>query len=674
MAAQTGDLRERPPCSLGAPLARSTLMQAAGILALAVVFRGWQIESLSLNHFDEGVLVSGAFGVWLHGLWHFPLAQPLQAPPLYPWMIAGAFGLTGTASPSIALYLSAVLGSATVGLYWVLLRRLRGPQFALMAAALFAASDLHIAFSRMALTDVPLTFWFVGGAYCLTRLTESVRSKPALHDGRRWGRGVVQNIPAVAWCLATGLAAGAAWTTKYNGWMWLAIAGTTWLIVTARGWLMKRSRTDIADEQQTNFSRPAVLLAIGVAALVSMGCFAPWYLYVERTLEGGYGAVTANHLRYFGGISAWPGRAARLWLSLAAFRHFGWITTLSGFGIGLAWLCSRHQRRVAKSRAELIGILLAGLTLLTSATALGSDAVVTALAAAAIVPALVWGGWPEVFFAVWAASFLIMTPFYHPYTRLLVPALPAEIALAAWLVTLALGRLKNERFSRVSERGAAPPRAVRSTNYRDAYACRSPASFLAVWSTLGLTCCGLFVAAIVWRPFGWIPSRGAWDRWSARQSYRGLGEAVRGADLPADAVVLCQGPPAMTLYLDREWAPLEFVPFQLWLPHVDRERDCYLAADFWGLYAENHQLAREAMSQRIGCLQPVAVVPNDLNLVTLLDYLPAAEVARHVSRPWPPKQLVAADGRDVVVPADLLERRADVIVLYRIDRDCVDLK
>lgn len=623
------------------------VMPAAGLFVLATALRVWQIESLSLNHFDEGVLVSSAFGVWLHGPWHFPLAQPLQAPPLFVWLIAGAFDLTQTASPLIALYLCAALGSVTVPLYWALLLKWHGPSFAMIAAALMAASDLHIAFSRMALTDVPLTFWFVVSTYCLCRANESLTWSHAAHASPR----LVRRAAAVAWCLATAFAAAAACLTKYNGWMWLAMAMTTWLIVAARDRLRKRRGGDLAGETSPGrFSRPIVLLAIGLAVLVSLACFAPWYAYVERTVEGGYHAVTTNHLRYFGGLASWPGRAARLWLSLTAFRHFGWIVTLLGLAIGLLW-CRVRRDALANNGVSLSLVLPVGLALLSATFALGGDAVITVLSAAAIVPALIWGGWLEVFFAVWAGSFLIMTPFYHPYTRLLAPAVPAEIALSVWLMAQAFGPSGQASQARASVRDLK-----RQVNR---------------W-LLGLACCGLLLAALAWRPFGWIPSQEVWQRWSARHAYRALGDAILRAGLPADAVVLCQGPPAMTLYLDREWAPLEFLPFELWLPHVDANRDCYLAADFWGLYAENHQMARDSFSKRIGCLRPVAVVPNDLNLMTLLDYLPAAQVAEHLNSAWPVKHRIDPSGRPVTVPADLTEPFADVIVLYRIDRDCVE--
>ncbi|HET6881434.1 MAG TPA: phospholipid carrier-dependent glycosyltransferase [Pirellulales bacterium] len=617
-------------------------------VVVAVALRGSGIGDLSLGHFDEGVLVSGAFGVWLHGLWHFPLAQPLVSPPLFPWMIAGTFAVTQTASPMMAIYLSAALGSATVFVYSIVLRRLYGEAPALAGAALLAASDLHVAFSRMALTDAALTFWFVVGACFLTRLVESaerLRQQP----GRRAA------VTVALWGLGLGLATGAAWNTKYNGWMLVAIAGTAWLFVAGRQLFCGRGAKGAGDSSEGFSSLPA-LMAISLAAAVAIACFVPWYLHVQRTFSGGYAAVTANHLSYVGGVADWPSRAARLWLSLTALRHVGWLATLASIAFVMTWSMfrSRHHDRRADSRAFEPWTLLVGFTALTATFVFGGDAVVGILAAFAIGPALVWGRWPQVLFAVWAAAFLVTAPFYHPYTRLLLPAWPATIGLAVWLVEVAIG----------VEQKPGEANGIRVATKAARHTARM---FLAIISG------GLALAALVWQPCGWLPSAGAWERWSTRQSFRALGDAVAQRDLPANALVLCQGPPAMTLYLNREWAPLEIVPFQLWMSRIDRDRPCYLAIDSWGMYAENHQLAREAVVERLACLEPVVVVANDLNLVTLLDYLPAPQVARQVAQPWPPKHLIDAGGREMVAPAALDEPYASVIVLYRIDRDCIDL-
>ncbi|HQU47357.1 MAG TPA: phospholipid carrier-dependent glycosyltransferase, partial [Pirellulales bacterium] len=318
----------------------------AAMIAVAVGLRWADIGQLSLAHFDEGVLVSGAFGVWLNGLWHFPLSQPLQAPPLLPWMVAGAFGITQTPWPIMGIYVSATVSVATVVIYFYWLRRLYNDWLALAGAGFLAASDLHVAFSRMALTDVTLTFFFVLGGYLLSRMATTASQPPA-------GGRVTQVGRLAAWAIGMGLATGAAWNTKYNGWMLLAMAATTWLIVALRGWLLDRGDTD----RESSFGGPAMIVALFVAALVAVGCFAPWYRYVEQAYPGGYAAITRNHLRYVGGLDDWPPRAARLWTSLSAFRHYGWLITLLASAVAGVYFARRvppaHRRRGPQARSGM---------------------------------------------------------------------------------------------------------------------------------------------------------------------------------------------------------------------------------------------------------------------------------------------------------------------------------
>jgi len=615
------------------------------MIAVAVALRWADIGQLSLAHFDEGVLVSGAFGVWLNGLWHFPLSQPLQAPPLLPWMVAAAFGITQTPWPIMGIYLSATVGVATVVIYFYWLRRLYDDWLALAGAGLLAASDLHVAFSRMALTDVTLTFFFVLGGYLLSQMATTAPQPRA--SGRATQLG-----PLAAWAIGVGLATGAAWNTKYNGWMLLAMAATTWLIVALRGSLLDRGDTD----GKPSFARPAMIVALFVAALVAVGCFAPWYRYVEQTYPGGYAAVTRNHLRYVGRLDDWPPRAARLWTSLSAFRHYGWLITLLASAVAGGYFARRvppaHRRTGPQARSGMaVLVVICGLGAIAVS---GGDATLFILAAFAIAPALIWGRWCEIFFAVWAGAFLVLTPFYHPYTRLLVPALPAVIALTVWLIATAVAPLvRGPSTSETQGRVLAP----RSRSVAAGY--------------LAAGCLAAFILAIGSHPFGLLPSRRVWDRWSTRYSYRALGDAVLDAKLPSDAMVLCQGLPAMDLYVERQWTPLEAVPFDRWLPRVAPDRECFLAVDFWGAYGENHQLALASLREHLHCFEPIAVVPNDINLATLLDYLPPAAVARHLANPWPDPQVADRRGRRVVFPARLDEPFAEVIVLYRIDRECV---
>ena len=482
----------------------------------------------------------------------------------------------------------------------------------------------------MALTDVPLTFWFVIGAYCLVRLTEC-GARPLRMAG---------------WSLALGLAIGAAWNTKYNGWMLAAIAATTWIILATRDWVL-RSAARRQSRDDSFVPRP-IGLAIAFSALVAVVCFIPWYRHVELTYDGGYEAVVRNHLRYAGGLGEWPARAHRLMISLSAFRHYGWLATLLAATTGVGILLAQLRNRSSADGPNLFvatGVAIAGLA---AAVALGCDAVLFFLAAAAIVPALVWGRWPDVLFAVWAGAFLVLTPFYHPYTRLLVPALPAVIGLALGLVTQALGLVNEAPGERQSDERSGSGATQVSRRF------------------LAAGCAGALLTALLWHPLGWLPGRHLWQRWSTTDSYRALGDAVEEAKLPRDAMVLCLGVPAMTLYIEREWSPIEFVPFQKVLARVSPDRDCYLAVDSWGAYGENHRLALASLRERLSCLEPITVVPNDLNLATLLDYLEPADLEAHLSRERP-----ALHVQEVVFPADLNQPYAELIVLYRIDRGCL---
>jgi hypothetical protein len=237
-----------------------------------------------------------------------------------------------------------------------------------------------------------------------------------------------------------------------------------------------------------------------------------------------------------------------------------------------------------------------------------------------------------------------------------VPVLPAVIGLALGLVARALGL--------VAETGAE-----RRSGQKN-----GPATTQVSRCFLAAGCVGAILTAIVWHPLGWLPGRHLWQRWSTTSSYRALGDAVEAAELPRQALVLCLGVPAMPLYIERaEWSPIEVVPFQKVLAGVSPDRDCYLAVDFWGAYGENHQFARASLEERLSCLEPigVGVVPNDLNVATLLDYLEPAALERHLRQEWPALHVADAEGREVVVPADLDQPYAELIVLYRIDRGCL---
>lgn len=663
-------------------MSRDQKFTLAAITAVGIALRWRGIGELSLNHFDEGVLVSGAFDVWLNGPWSFSLAQPLQAPPLFPWLIDALMWLTGTTWPIMGIYTSALLGSLTIPLFFLLARRVVGDRLGLVAAGLLAASDLHIAFSRMALTEASLTLAFVLAMYCWIRLDESASTPPSdvrpvnrkTPPGQSAARQSTTRWPTIAWTFAAGLATGAAWNIKYNGWMPLAIAATGWLLAGLRHWLVSSGSEPVPIFQRrptrhtphttqltplsTHHSPHATrhtLTWLMAAALAGI-CFLPWYRWVEKNFSGGYGAVTRNHLTYVGGLSDWPGRAWRVLTSLAAFRDYGWLLTLTAATGWLIYHAARSRAKLAGQRSLMSGMSMwvawggVGGAAWTAATVMGSDFVWLLLAAAAIVPVLVWGEANAMVLAVWVGAFLVTVPFYHPYTRLVVPALPAAICMSLWLLRAAW-QAKSMNSIAPAEQGAI----AGSMRPRVARACLSAAIAAAL------------TIALVAHPFGWLPPAAAWQRQSARQSYRALGDAVL-AQTPNDAMVICQGLPVMPLYVEREWVPLETRAFTDWLPRIATDRPCFLAVDFWGAYGEGHAAVRAAIDRHIDCLTPVAIVPNDLNLVTLLDYLSPTDAARQVSARWPLERRATGSGQ-AVVAARLGSDYANVIVLYKIDRE-----
>lgn len=623
-------------------LTRNERLVLMAITAGGIALRCQGLGELSLAHFDEGVLLSGAFDVRLQGLWHFTLAQPLQAPPLFPWLVGGLMWLTGIASPLVGVYTSALFGSATIPLFFLLARRWSGNRVGLIAAGLLATSDLHVAFSRMALTEAALTFWFVLAMYALTRLADAA-AKPAASTGR-----------ICVWAVAAGLATGAAWNTKYNGWMPLAIAVTAWFCAAARRRLFSRSYNVRTTEPVLRTRLWAALL---LAAAIAVACFLPWYRYVEQSFPGGYAAITQNHLNYVGGLSDWPERAGRLLLSLSAFRHGGWLLTVVALLFVLIWRATTFATQpLPRSPSSFsVAALALGVLAAVAAVALGSDAMCLLIATAAILPALIWGRLEQIVAAVWVGAFIVLTPFYHPYTRLLVPALPGAIALTCWL----LSTVFHDRTASTRETAlpaGATHRVVPSPHERETCVACLAASMIA----------GSAIA-LATHPFGWLPTAALWHRWSTRQSYRAFNDAVR-EHTPPDAHVLCQGMPIMPLYLERRWDSLGHVPFTAWMGHVPADRPCYLAVDSWGIYGEHHEAARHALAEHLDGLQPVAWVENDLNVVTLLDYLPAAGVAQRISRDLPALRWLDRHGRPATVPADLRDAHANLIVLYRIDR------
>ncbi len=648
------------------PLSREQRLWLAGVMTLAAGLRFAGIDQLSLSHMDEGGYFASAMMVAAEGPYSFPFSQALQSPPLLPWLIGALVWLTQAQWPILGLLTSAAFGTGSVWLLFLLGRRWGGNCFGLWAATLLAVSDFHVAYSRMVLTDVPLTFWFLLTIYCVTRTWERTDSPFAGENlGTKISKGTgkrrVVAAPVVAprriwivtslWGLAAGLAAGAAWNTKYNGWLVVAIGlFSTAMWMTLQRLFSPRSIGDTHSLLRRDGVLVALQLLIGVVAAV---CFAHWYLYVERHFEGGYAAVTKNHRGYFYSPIEWPSHAHRLIASLAALRHYGWILTL-GIALGLVWRVVKRVSADISSSRRFTGRLLSihfalGLALIVLVQ--GGDAALFILGAVGIVPALYAGNWQRLLAAVWCGTFVVLTPLYHPYARLMLPALPAAICLVLWLLQDVWPGLLGE--------GSSPP-----DDSRLVFSRRIKPRNLAV---------GALVAAagvsLIWllgsHPFGlFLPTRGVWNRWTSRQSYRVAGEAIL-EHTDADALVICQAQLAMVAYCRRTPLPVEEQSFETWLREFPQGKDCFLAVDYCWIHGKTQRGALQGLQQHARDLTPMAVIANDLNIISLLDQLRPDQVAAKLAWPQPEYQM-GAPGQRLPAPPPLAAPFEDVIVLYRV--------
>jgi hypothetical protein len=413
-------------------------LAVAGFFALGVFLRTWHLEREAVEHFDEGVYASV---LWYDG--SFGSAYPARefyAPPLLSTLIQTVSLIPGAAR--FAPFLPAVaLGSITVVSLWWLARSWFGSAAGIFIAAVVSMSDFHIVYSRMALTDVPCLLWIILAVYFGTLAVQRQSLRTAI---------------------IAGIACGVGWWTKYTGWLPLAIvfSGTIlwWL------WLGRKT---------VSAGRTAAILTTMLA--VSIATFAPWWWQLQP--DGGYSAVAANHASYLTGFSGWI-RNMATHLAIQ-FQQDGFAGAVSA-GVGLMtaglyrWTtdCSTWNNN-STSRAQppsvflLVRFMAAGFAVAILALSIRTPLLLLCLALAGFAGMFLWPvlrrAWlqsgqaaaspsavshqplmkqdrysaPRIDPALglctalsWFSGMLLVTPLYHPYSRLFFPLL-ASIWLAA---------------------------------------------------------------------------------------------------------------------------------------------------------------------------------------------------------------------------------------------------
>ena len=166
-------VKEHPPATdaaAGRPRAKKALL---AVVAAAAALR---VASFLLSENAGGDALARALltARWLQnpGLeFHFDVWLPIHI-----WMMGAVGAVVGDVELGCRL-LSLVLGVASVGAMWALVRELDGEEAALYSSIVFALYSLHIAYSSTSSVDVPYLFFVLAGSALFFR---------ARREGKSW--------------------------------------------------------------------------------------------------------------------------------------------------------------------------------------------------------------------------------------------------------------------------------------------------------------------------------------------------------------------------------------------------------------------------------------------------------------------------------------------------------
>jgi hypothetical protein len=175
-----------------APAARGWLLfpglPLAAIMALAVFLRVWQLAAVGFNS-DEAVYAGSASSIaGNHTLsTMFPVfrAHPL----LFQTLLSLVLRLHDTDFSARAF--AAAIGVTTVGVTYLLGRRLYGTGAGLLAALLLAVMPYHVIVSRQVLLDGLMTLCATVALYCVVRYVETATLSWLLAGGSMMGAAVL---------------------------------------------------------------------------------------------------------------------------------------------------------------------------------------------------------------------------------------------------------------------------------------------------------------------------------------------------------------------------------------------------------------------------------------------------------------------------------------------------
>jgi 4-amino-4-deoxy-L-arabinose transferase-like glycosyltransferase len=386
-------------------------------LAVAVVtligagLRLWPIGRLGLTHFDEGIYALVASWVLQpKGLSAIDPVLISYAPPGYPILGGLAYAVLGR-SDGAMIAVSQLAGTLTIPVVAWLGRRTFGAGAGFASAAFCAFNGTHLAFSRMALTDV---------SFLLTWLL-------ALGAGMRF-----LERPGLVRAVVMGSAVGLAQQFKYNGWLTGGmVIGSAFLGI----WLRPEERKVGPILKTFGWGG----LAAGVAWLVVW----PWYAFVES--HGGYSALLRHQQSYLGGFGDWWPNLLTQIDQARALSGGPWLTLagVTAAGFGLVAIGPPAWSPIAPALTRLgrpfgaVMCIVSGFFFVDSPHKLG----------VLMAPWLLCRASPsERLVGIWWISLALTSPFYHPYARLWLPFHAANWMLLGWLALIAVGACLTSRL------------------------------------------------------------------------------------------------------------------------------------------------------------------------------------------------------------------------------------
>jgi len=212
----------------------------APLLGLLIIYLGWT-SAFGLYGPDEPRYASIARAMAATGDWITPKLDGeawLEKPPLLYWM--GALGYLAGLGPETAPRLPLGLASAGFLLWFgIYLRRWLTEAQAFLAACILATSAGWIAYSNVAVTDVPLSICFAAAMLVSLTWIEEGRPRDALIAGALFGLAVLAKA-----LVPVALAAPLVWFARHRWRQWplvilaaLAVAGPWYFAITQReGW------------------------------------------------------------------------------------------------------------------------------------------------------------------------------------------------------------------------------------------------------------------------------------------------------------------------------------------------------------------------------------------------------------------------------------------------------